>query len=190
MLRGPVGKGKIPSIMAQALKSTYTLADLDGMTVEQAQLLPFKVRDALLDLVIADGRHEATDAVSYRTGLYTDYFEEDLVRMFKLRAVKVHCRGVTSSNFTGEVVGETDVEQYRACFRHVETVLTAARTNFSRVVNLVVFLTDMDKWSTFNEVYREFIPNPPCRAVIGTTGLAQPSLAIEIVDCVSYRVAD
>lgn len=175
--------------MTQTGKSTYTLEDLDAMTIEQAHGLPFEVRDALLDQVIADGRHEATDAVSYRTGLYTDYFEEDLVRMLKVRAVKVHCRGVTSSNFAGDVVGETDVEQYQACFRHVETVLTAARTNFDRVVNLVVFLTDMDMWPTFNEVYREFIPNPPCRAVIGTTGLAQEALAIEIVDCDAYRVA-
>ncbi len=163
---------------------------MDAMTVEQAQRLSFQVRNSLLDLVIADGRHDATSAVSYRTGLYTDYFEEDLLRMLKVRAVKVHCRGVTSSNFVGDVVGETDVEQYHACFRHVETVLTAARTSFARVVNLVVFLTDMDKWPVFNEVYREFIPNPPCRAVIGTTGLAQKQLAIEIVDCEAYRVAD
>jgi len=34
------------------------------------------------------------------------------------------------------------------------------------------------------------VPNPPCRAVIGTTGLAQPSIAIEIVDCFAYRVSE
>lgn len=175
--------------MIQIGQSTFTLADLDEITVDQAQALSFQIRDALLDLILADGRHDATGAGSYRTGLYTDYFQEDLVRMLKLRAVKVHCRGVTSSNFTGAVVGETDKEQYRACFQNVETVLTAARTNFKRVVNLVVFLTDMDQWSTFNQVYQEFIPNTPCRAVIGTTGLAQPSLAIEIINCEAYRVA-
>ena len=170
--------------------ATHTLAKLDAMSIEQAQALPFEVRDRLLDLIIADGRHDATGSVSYRTGLYTDYFEEDLVRMLKVRAVKVHCRGTTSSDFDGSVVGEGEIEQYRACFRHVETILTAARTNYSRVVNMVVFLTDMDQWPRFNEVYREFIPNPPCRAVIGTTGLAQKPLAIEIVDCDAYRVAD
>jgi enamine deaminase RidA (YjgF/YER057c/UK114 family) len=55
-------------------------------------------------------------------------------------------------------------------------------------VNLVVFLTNMDNWPLFNEIYREFIPNPPCRAVIGTTRLAQKPLAIEFVSCVAYRV--
>ena len=176
--------------MTQTGATALTLAQLDSMSIEEAQALPFKERDRLLDLIIADGRRDATDSVSYRTGLYSDYFEEDLVRMLKVRAVRVHCRGTTSSNFDGEVVGEDDIEQYRACFRHVETILSAGRTNYSRVVNMVVFLTDMDKWPRFNEVYREFIPNPPCRAVIGTTGLAQRPLAIEIVDCDAYRVAD
>ncbi|MCH7605935.1 MAG: RidA family protein [Chloroflexi bacterium] len=110
--------------------------------------------------------------------------------MLKVKAVKVLCRGTTSSGFDGVVVGETDAEQYRAAFRHVKTHLEAAGTNFSRVVTLVVFLTNMDNWPLLNEVYREFVPNPPCRAVIGTTGLAQKPIAIEIVECIAYRVAE
>ena len=176
--------------MTQTGSAALTLSDLDAMSIEETQSLPFAERDRLLDLVIADGRHEATGYVSHRTGLYTDYFEEDLTRMLKLRAVKVYCRGTTSSDFEGNPVGETYEEQYRACFRHVETILTSARTNYGRVIKMIVFLTNMDLWSEFNRIYREFIPNPPCRAVIGTTGLAQKPLAIEIVECVAYRVAD
>ena len=176
--------------MTQTGRAAPTLADLDAMSNEEAQALPFAERDRLLDLIIADGRHEATDKVSHRTGLYTDYFEEDLTRMLKVRAVKVYCRGTTSSDFEGNPVGDTYEEQYRACFRHVETILSAARTNYGRVIKMIVFLTNMDLWGEFNKVYREFIPNPPCRAVIGTTGLAQKPLAIEIVECVAYRVAD
>ena len=85
-------------------------------------------------------------------------------------------------------MGDTDEEQYRATFRHVETTLKAAGTGFHRVVTMVVFLTNMDNWPLFNDVYREFITNPPCRAVIGTTGLAQKPLAIEIVECIAYKV--
>jgi 2-iminobutanoate/2-iminopropanoate deaminase len=87
------------------------------------------------------------------------------------------------------VVGETDAEQYRAAFRHVQTILDASGSGFHRVVSLIVFLTNMDNWSLLNSIYREFIPNPPCRAVIGTTGLAQRPLTIEIVECIAYRVA-
>ena len=176
--------------MTQTRQAGLTLVQLDVMSIEDAQALPFGERDRLLDLIIEDGRHYATDSVSYRTGMYSDYFEEDLTRMLKVRALKVYCRGTTSSNFEGVTVGETYTEQYRACMRHVETILTAARTGYARVIKLIVFLTNMDLWEEFNKVYREFIPNPPCRAVIGTTGLAQKPLAIEVVECVAYRVAD
>lgn len=176
--------------MAKVSKPAHTLEQLDALTIEQAQALTFEERDSLLDLIIADGRNEATGSVSYRTGMYTDYFDEDLTRMLKVKAIKVYVRGTTSSNFDGEVVGDNFMDQYRACFRHVETTLTAGRTSFSRVVNMVVFLTNMDNWEKFNEVFREFVPYPPCRAVIGTTGLAQKPLAIEIVDCFAYRVSD
>ena len=176
--------------MAQVGHTSYTLEHLDSLSIEQAQTLSFEERGSLLDLIIADGRHEATESVSYRTGMYTDFFEEDLTRMLKVRAIKIYVRGTTSSNFDGKVVGETFMDQYRACFEHVETTLTAARTSFSRVVNMVVFLTNMDHWAEFNKVFREFVPIPPCRAVIGTTGLAQKPLLIEIVDCFAYRVAD
>ena len=53
----------------------------------------------------------------------------------------------------------------------------------------MVFLTNMDNWPLLNQVYREFVPNPPCRAVLGTTGLAQKPLSIEIVECIAYKVA-
>ena len=167
----------------------YTLAVLDALSLEEAQGLPFAERDHLLDTLIAEGRKQSTDMTSYRTGLYCDYFDEDLTRLLKLRVIRVICRGTTSSGFDGIMVGETDEEQYRAAFRHVQTTLEAAGTSFGRVVSMMVFLTNMDNWPLLNQVYREFVPDPPCRAVIGTTGLAQKPLAIEIVECLAYRVA-
>jgi hypothetical protein len=116
-----------------------TLADLDAMGIPEAQALPWAQRDQFLDLIIADGRGHTTDLHSYRTGLYSDYFEEDFTRFLKVKAVKVLCRGTTPSGFDGVMVGETDEEQYRAAFRHVDATLKAASTSFSRVVTLVVF---------------------------------------------------
>ncbi len=165
----------------------HNLADLDTMTLTEAQALPYAERDRLLDLIIADGRRQSTEMVSHRNGLYCDYFEEDMVRMLKVRAVKIMCRGTTSSGFDGVIVGESDAEQYQAAFRHVQTTLEAAGSSFQRVVTLMVFLTNMDNWPLLNEIYREFVTDPPCRAVIGTTGLAQKPLAIEIVECIAYR---
>jgi enamine deaminase RidA (YjgF/YER057c/UK114 family) len=143
-----------------------------------------------LDLIIADWRGQSTDVLSYRTGLYSDFFDEDLTRMLKVKAIKVLCRGTTSSGFDGLPVGDTDEEQYRACFRHIKTHLDSGRTGFNRVATLIILLTNMDNWSMFNEIYREFISIPPCRVVIGTTTLAQKPLAIEIAECIGYRVAE
>ena len=165
----------------------HSLADLDTMTLNEAQALPYAERDGLLDLIITDGRRQSTEMVSYRNGLYCDYFEEDMMRMLKVRAVKILCRGTTPSGFDGLIVGESDGEQYRAAFRHVQTTLEAAGSSFHRVVTLVVFLTNMDNWPLLNDIYREFVTDPPCRAVIGTTGLTQKPLAIEIVECIAYR---
>ena len=126
---------------------SHTLSQLDSMSMEEAQALPVGERDELLDQIIADGRRQSTDLDSYRTGLYGDYFEEDLVRMLKVKAVRVLPRGITSSGFDGVMVGGTDEEQYSAAFRHLETTLKAAGTSYARVVYLVIFLPNMDNWT-------------------------------------------
>jgi enamine deaminase RidA (YjgF/YER057c/UK114 family) len=167
----------------------YTLADLDTLSIEAAQALAYEERDRLLDLVLADGRKQATELTSYRTGLYSDYFEADLTRLLKVKAVRVQARGTTDSDFAGVPQGATEVEKYEAAFRHLQTILTAAGTSLDRVVTLIVFLTDMDMWETFNGVYRGLVTSPPLRAVIGTTGLAQKPLAIEFVEVIAYKVA-
>ena len=166
----------------------YSLIDLDAMTIDAAQNLPFEDRDALLDLIIADGRKRSTDQISHRIGLYSDYFDEDLTRLLKVKAIRVLCRGTTESGFDGIIVGESDEEHYRAAFRHLETTLKAAGSSYDRVVTMMISLTNMDNWPMLNEVYKEFVRNSPCRAVIGTTGLAEKPLMLEIVECIAYRV--
>ena len=94
----------------QASNPAHTMDQLDAMSIESAQVLSFDERNALLDLIITDGRHEATRSVSYRTGMYTDYFDEDLTRILKVEGVKVYVRGTTSANFDGEVVGYNSME--------------------------------------------------------------------------------
>ena len=92
----------------------YSLKDLDGMSIDATQALSFKERDGLLDSIIADGRGQSTNVLSYRTGLYSDFFYEDLTRMLKVKAIKVLCQGTTSSGIDGLPVGDIDEEQYRA----------------------------------------------------------------------------
>ena len=167
----------------------YSLTDLDALSIEAAQQIPYEVRAQLLDLILADGRKQATELTSYRTGLYSDYFEADLTRLLKVKAIRVQARGTTDSDFSGVPQGTTEVEKYEAAFRHLMTILDTAGVSLARVITLIVFLTDMDHWETFNGVYRGLMPNPPLRAVIGTTGLAQKPLAIEFVEVIAYKVS-
>jgi len=147
--------------MTQVENSARTLSELDARSIEQAQALSFDERDALLDLIIADGLHDATPSNSFRSGMYTDYFDEDMTRMLKVKAVKVYVRGITSSGFDGKVVGDNIVDQYRACFRHVETTPTAAETSYRRVVNMVIFLTNMDNWEKLMRYSEILFPSRP-----------------------------
>ena len=165
----------------------YSLEQLDQMSLETAQALPFEERDALLDLIIQDGRNQASHETSFRTGLYGDYFEEDIIRMLKVRAVRVLPRGVTPLGLTGQQRSTNQIEEYREAFENMKEVLEAAGTSFLRVVSLVIYLTDMSQWGNMNKVYQEFVSNPPCRAVIGTTGLAGHQ-SIEIVSVIAYKV--
>jgi len=96
--------------MTQASNPAHTMDQLDDMSIESAQVLSFDERNALLDLIIADGLYEAMGSVSYRTGMYTDYFDEDLTRILKVEGVKVYVRGTTSADFDGEVVGYNPME--------------------------------------------------------------------------------
>ncbi len=165
----------------------YSLEQLDQMSLETAQALPYENRDALLDLIIQDGRNQASQETSFRTGLYGDYFEENIIRMLKVKAVRVMPRGVTPLGLTGEQKSTNQIEEYREAFQNMKEVLEAAGTSFSRVVSLVIYLTDMSQWGNMNKVYQEFVPNPPCRAVIGTTALAGHQ-SIEIVSVIAYKV--
>jgi 2-aminomuconate deaminase len=56
----------------------------------------------------------------------------------------------------GEVLAHDIAEQCRAVFRNVRTVLEDAGSDWERIVDVTVFLTDMKRdFETFNRVYGE-----------------------------------
>jgi 2-aminomuconate deaminase len=77
-----------------------------------------------------------------------------------------------------------DVEaQCRQVFANVRAVLEASGARWEDLVDVTVFLTDMDHdFSTYNRVYAEHFPDPataPCRTTLGITALPTP-IAIEL----------
>jgi len=75
-----------------------------------------------------------------------------------------------------------DIEtQCRAVFGNVKTVLEDAGSSWERIVDVTVFLTDMDKdFPVFNRLYTEyFASNQPTRTTVEVGRLPTP-IAIEL----------
>lgn len=81
----------------------------------------------------------------------------------------------------GNVV-EYDIEkQCHSMFANVRAVLEDAGSDWSRIVDVLVFLTDMQRdFSTFNRIWAEhFSENQPCRTTIEIGALPTP-IAVEV----------
>lgn len=81
---------------------------------------------------------------------------------------------------TMEVVGPDFKAQVRQVFENLKAVIEAAGGDFSHVVKLNVYLTDMNNFVLVNEVMSEYCQAPyPARAVVGVIALPK-NVAIEI----------
>ena len=73
--------------------------------------------------------------------------------------------------------------QARAVFANVRAVLEASGARWQDLVDVTVYLTDMERdFVAYNAVWAEFFPdaaNAPCRTTLGITALPTP-IAIEL----------
>ena len=81
----------------------------------------------------------------------------------------------------GEILEYDMAAQCHAVFANVRSVLEAAGLEWGDLVDVTVFLTDMDRdFETFNRIYAEyFIDNQPCRTTVEIHHLPTP-IAIEL----------
>ncbi len=174
--------------MAKAAKKNYSLRDLDNMSIEEAHKLPFVVRDKLLDLVIADGRKIGGKQPARQVGLMCDWFEEDVVRLQKIKAIKICCGGFIPVDSKGEVPTLDPQGQFKLVFENIKNALKKAGTNMDRIVNSMIFMKNIDYWGQMNDVYRKYIKCSPTRAAIGCQDLNK-TYQIEVVNLFAYKVA-
>ena len=81
---------------------------------------------------------------------------------------------------TMELVAGSVEAQIRQVFDNLAAVARAAGADLQRVVKLTVYLTDLDDFSTVNEVMAEYFDEPyPARAAIGIAALPR-SAAVEV----------
>ena len=82
---------------------------------------------------------------------------------------------------TGNFI-EFDFEaQCHSVFKNVKTVLEAAGATWDSLVDVTVFLTNMERdFHTYNRIYAEYFKvNQPCRTTVGIDSLPTP-IAIEL----------
>lgn len=87
---------------------------------------------------------------------------------------------------TGEVIGETIEEQTQQVLSNISAILKEADLDFSHVVKTTCFLSDMDDFTAFNQVYAEaFIGSYPARSAVEVSRLPK-DVKIEI-EVIAYK---
>jgi 2-iminobutanoate/2-iminopropanoate deaminase len=82
---------------------------------------------------------------------------------------------------TGEMPDSFE-EQVRQTLGNLKTILEAAGSGLEHVVKVNAYITDLTRFSAFNEVYNEFFQDaPPARTTVATALLG---MLVE-VDCVA-----
>lgn len=72
--------------------------------------------------------------------------------------------------------------QVRQTLRNLETILRGAGAGLADVVKVNTYLSDVTRFATYNDIYREFFPdNPPARTTVG----AQLVGILVEIDCVA-----
>ena len=69
---------------------------------------------------------------------------------------------------TGELIGDDVEGQTTQVLANVKRALEAAGASLSDVVSMTVYLSDIDDWGRFNEVYKTIMTAPfPTRTALG-----------------------
>jgi len=80
---------------------------------------------------------------------------------------------------TGTVVAGGIKEQTEQVMRNIAAVLKAANSDFSQVVKTTCFLTSMDNFAAFNEVYAQYFTGKPARSCVAVSALPR-SVLVEV----------
>lgn len=81
----------------------------------------------------------------------------------------IYTAGITGTDpKTNQLVAPGDIAaQTRMIMENMKHILEAAGTDMSHVFKTLVFVSDIDEFAKFNEVYKEYFPeDPPARSTI------------------------
>jgi len=93
----------------------------------------------------------------------------------------MYAAGQIASDYRTGVPSGSDLrKQTRYVLNNIRSVLRAAGCDLKDVVKSQVFVTDLDDFPSFDEVWKEFFPSPPPRTTVQVSGLLVPGCRIEI----------
>ena len=72
---------------------------------------------------------------------------------------------------TGKMVGSTVAEQAEQVLKNIGALLQAAGLTYDDVVRTMCFITDMDAFGSFNEVYAKYFKGKPARSCVAVKTL-------------------
>ncbi|VFQ42863.1 RidA family protein [Desulfoluna butyratoxydans] len=73
---------------------------------------------------------------------------------------------------TGLFERESVARQTRRCMENIKAVLEAAGSSMANLLSCTVFLSSMDHFDAFNDVYASYFPDhPPARITVASAGI-------------------
>ena len=83
---------------------------------------------------------------------------------------------------TGNLAGNDIKSQTEQVMQNISEVLAAAGATFADVVKTTCFLTDINDFASFNEVYARYFSGKPARSCVAVSGLPKgASVEVEII---------
>lgn len=83
---------------------------------------------------------------------------------------------------TGNLVGTTIEEQAEQVMKNLVAVLEAAGTKPENAVKTLCFLTDINDFAAFNEVYAKYFTEKPARSCVGVQSLPKGAICeVEVI---------
>ena len=83
---------------------------------------------------------------------------------------------------TGAIVGTTIDEQAEQVMKNLMAVIEAAGTTADKTVKTLCFLTDINDFAAFNEVYARYFTEKPARSCVGVSSLPKGALCeVEVI---------
>lgn len=86
---------------------------------------------------------------------------------------------------TGEIAGSSIEEQAEQVMKNIDAILKAADMEFENVVKTTCFLSDMQNFSSFNEIYGKYFVGRPARSCVAVKEI--PKQVLCEVEILAYK---